>query len=110
MNLTITEEMIAAAIDRLIAERLSPEEIDRRVEARIEELVGTLTLEQVAARWQIENLQVVRRLLRRLRVPVVYFNSKTPRWRVAAIAEAERSRELASKLTKISRKPFALAA
>jgi|GEM_PF-3622353 hypothetical protein len=107
--ITIPEADIAAAIDRLIAERLTPEEIERRVTARIDERIGLLTVDDIAARWRLTK-PVTERILRRTRAAKVYLSQKSVRYRITEIERIETERESKSPIRRVSRGSFSLAA
>lgn len=84
----IPDTAIAAALDRVIADLLTPEQIAARLDAMLEERIGTVTIPELAARWKCDD-KTARRTLKKFGVPVSYLSAKLVRVRTAAIAQLE---------------------
>lgn len=83
-TVTLPREVIDAALDRLLAERITPEDIERRIQREIENRIGTVSVEEAAklAGWDPRSF---RRLLRRKGMMAVTFAKTKQRLRVCDV-------------------------
>ena len=104
MALTVTDEAIDRVLERLIREHLPEGELQRLLDAKLEDMLGAIPLEQ-AARLQGWEPIPFRRLLRKHGIQLVYLSHKK-----ASVAVADLKRLVADHKIPISvrkRKPKA---
>jgi hypothetical protein len=62
MSLTITDEMLKDAVDRMVADLIPADRIDALVEAAIQQRIGTVSIERLEQSWGCHRRTVLQKL------------------------------------------------